>query len=104
MSVPHQILCINRPPFIDLNMSASGGLARDSAASTRFTLCRRPRQNRVPVPGRPNNQSMPPLFNFIEIYFFSFLIILIRITSFFVTAPIFSGTTVPAVGKSVFPD
>ena len=47
---------------------------------------------------------MPPLFNFIEIYFFSFLIILIRITSFFVTAPIFSGTTVPAVAKSVFPD
>jgi len=35
----------------------------------------------------------------LELYFYSFFIILIRITSFFFTAPIFGGTTAPAQAK-----
>ena len=42
---------------------------------------------------------MPPLFDIMEAYFFSFLIALIRITSFFYTAPVFGGTTVPPQAK-----
>ncbi len=37
---------------------------------------------------------MPSIFDIVEPWFFSFLIILIRVSSFFVTAPIFGGTGV----------
>jgi len=42
---------------------------------------------------------MPPLFDIFQAYFFSFLIILIRMSSFFFTAPIFGGLTTPAQAK-----
>jgi flagellar biosynthetic protein FliR len=42
---------------------------------------------------------MPSLFNLIETYLFTYLVILIRVTSFFYTAPVFGGTTLPAQAK-----
>ncbi len=38
----------------------------------------------------------------LELYFFSFIIILVRISSFFFTAPIFGGSTLPALAKVGF--
>ena len=38
-------------------------------------------------------------YEILELYFYSFLVILIRITSFFFTAPIFGGQTYPAQAK-----
>lgn len=42
---------------------------------------------------------MPPVVELAQNCFFSFLVILIRMTSFFFTAPVLSGTTVPAQAK-----
>jgi flagellar biosynthesis protein FliR len=42
---------------------------------------------------------MPPIFAFFAPYFFSFLVVLIRMTSFFYNAPVFGGTTLPALAK-----
>jgi flagellar biosynthesis protein FliR len=42
---------------------------------------------------------MPLPYEILELYFYSFIIILIRITSFFFTAPIFGGQTYPAQAK-----
>ncbi len=42
---------------------------------------------------------MPTIFDILEPWFFSFLMILIRMSSFFVTAPIFGGTSTPALAK-----
>jgi flagellar biosynthesis protein FliR len=41
-------------------------------------------------------------YEILELYFFSFVIILIRITSFFFTAPVFGGSTFPAQAKIGF--
>lgn len=38
-------------------------------------------------------------YEILELYFFSFFIILVRMTSFFFTAPVFGGQTFPALGK-----
>lgn len=43
--------------------------------------------------------SMPELFDILQIYFFSFLIILVRISSFFINTPIFGGAGVPQLVK-----
>jgi flagellar biosynthetic protein FliR len=45
---------------------------------------------------------MPLPYEIIELYFYSFIIILIRITSFFFTAPVFGGQTFPAQAKIGF--
>lgn len=42
---------------------------------------------------------MPLPYEILELYFFSFFIILIRMSSFFFTAPVFGGQTFPALGK-----
>ena len=42
---------------------------------------------------------MPPPFDILEPWYFSFIIILIRTTSFFFTAPVFGGATNPAQVK-----
>ena len=42
---------------------------------------------------------MPLPYEILELYFYSFIIILIRMTSFFFTAPIFGGQTYPAQAK-----
>ncbi len=38
-------------------------------------------------------------YEILELYFFSFFIILVRMSSFFFTAPVFGGQTFPALGK-----
>ncbi|MCX6646071.1 MAG: flagellar biosynthetic protein FliR [bacterium] len=45
---------------------------------------------------------MPLPYEILELYFYSFIIILIRITSFFFTAPVFGGQTFPAQAKIGF--
>jgi flagellar biosynthetic protein FliR len=42
---------------------------------------------------------MPLPYQILELYFYAFIIILIRMTSFFVTAPMFGGTSFPLQAK-----
>jgi len=42
---------------------------------------------------------MPFPVQILELYFFSFIIMLVRITAFFFTAPVFGGTSLPAQAK-----
>jgi len=42
---------------------------------------------------------MPLPIEILELYFYSFIIVLIRVSSFFFTAPVFGGTTTPAQAK-----
>ena len=42
---------------------------------------------------------MPGLTDILEIYFFSYIIVLVRISSFFINAPVFGGAGVPPQAK-----
>ncbi|HEX9744849.1 MAG TPA: flagellar biosynthetic protein FliR [bacterium] len=42
---------------------------------------------------------MPDIFSILELYFIGFLVVLVRMSAFFITAPVFGGTGVPTAGK-----